>query len=212
MSIVNHRLTSANYVPSPNRGGPLKDPVAIILHYTAGRDLASSTRWLCDPRAKASAHLVVGKDVSTLNQLVPFNVVAWHAGESRFEPVAGNAFVGLNRYAIGVELDNVGPLLAHGKDDATQYRSPTLGVNVDGGAVFHGPHKHGGAWVHWAKYPDAQIARAVEVVKDLLTAYPTIKYILGHDDIAPGRKFDPGPALDLEAFRRAAGLGSHSLP
>ena len=32
-----------------------------------------------------------------------------------------------------------------------------------------------------------------EVIRALYDAYPTIQDIVGHDEIAPGRKVDPGP-------------------
>jgi len=45
-----------------------------------------------------------------------------------------------------------------------------------------------------------QLARVIRVLK---AAYPTIlsDNIVGHDDIAPGRKTDPGPAFDWEYLK-----------
>lgn len=47
-------------------------------------------------------------------------------------------------------------------------------------------------------YTQAQYAVLVEVTKLLLHTYPALKKdrIVGHADIAPGRKTDPGPAFD----------------
>lgn len=187
-------LPYANRIPSPNHGGALKDPKYIVVHYTAGRSLAESTRWLCDKRAKASAHLIIGADGVGVNQLVPFNAVAWHAGES-----AWRGLVGLNRSSIGVELDNVGPLL---KTADGQYRSPTTGVIVPPANVVHGKLE-GCAWEHWCTYPSAQIETLVRVCHDLVEAFPSIVDVVGHSDIAPGRKQDPGPAFDMPALRGA---------
>ena len=53
-------------------------------------------------------------------------------------------------------------------------------------------------------YQSAQYDRLVEVTRDLMAVYPGItqERIVGHSDIAPGRKTDPGPAFDWDYFRR----------
>ena len=53
-------------------------------------------------------------------------------------------------------------------------------------------------------YQSAQYDRLVEGTRDLMAVYPGItqERIVGHSDIAPGRKTDPGPAFDWDYFRR----------
>jgi AmpD protein len=53
-------------------------------------------------------------------------------------------------------------------------------------------------------YEDAQYATLVALVDALRTRYP-IEDIVGHSDIAPGRKTDPGPAFDWARLTRALG-------
>jgi len=50
------------------------------------------------------------------------------------------------------------------------------------------------------EYTDKQIAAAQEVCKVLAKAYP-IKEIVGHNDIAPGRKPDPGKQFPWAKFK-----------
>ena len=52
-------------------------------------------------------------------------------------------------------------------------------------------------------YSDAQYTALAELTQLLQQQYPAITEhnIVGHCDIAPGRKTDPGPAFDWPRFR-----------
>ncbi len=64
-------------------------------------------------------------------------------------------------------------------------------------------------------YTDAQYWRLVAVCTALLRAYPTLSRgaVVGHCDVAPDRKTDPGPSFDWPRFRglldRGDEAGSH---
>jgi AmpD protein len=51
-------------------------------------------------------------------------------------------------------------------------------------------------------YTDAQYATLARITKALKKAYP-IGDIVGHSDIAPGRKTDPGPYFDWARYRES---------
>jgi len=52
-------------------------------------------------------------------------------------------------------------------------------------------------------YTDAQYEQLIALTVALLVAYPSMSEdaIVGHSDIAPGRKTDPGPSFDWARFR-----------
>jgi AmpD protein len=45
----------------------------------------------------------------------------------------------------------------------------------------------------------------------LMQRYP-ITQIAGHEDVAPGRKFDPGPGFDWSELQKGLGCGMQSMP
>lgn len=200
MKIRNHRLLTDACNPvataaSPNRGGALAADL-LVMHYTAGADAASAIATLTDPASRASAHLVIGRD-GAITQLVPFNRVAWHAGRSRWPGPDGTMRTGLNRSSIGIELDNAGRLTRQRGRWRTWF-----GATVEPADVIEASHRNGGAPTGWPVYPAAQISAAVAAARAICIRYG-IQEIVGHDDIAPGRKSDPGPAFPMDSFRAA---------
>jgi N-acetyl-anhydromuramoyl-L-alanine amidase len=55
-----------------------------------------------------------------------------------------------------------------------------------------------------SKFSDAQYRSLAKVTSDIQREYPAIttERILGHSDIAPGRKTDPGPEFDWQRYKR----------
>ncbi|MEQ6341244.1 MAG: 1,6-anhydro-N-acetylmuramyl-L-alanine amidase AmpD [Gammaproteobacteria bacterium] len=63
-------------------------------------------------------------------------------------------------------------------------------------------------------YEDAQYLALAEVVREMMAAYPAITpdRIVGHSDIAPGRKTDPGPAFEWDRLRMLLGQAIGTEP
>ena len=195
-TIHNHRLVGAPYLPSPNSGGALK-PRFLVIHYTASGDGFDSAAYFARRAARVSAHLVIRRD-GTMTQCVPFNMVAWHAGKSRWTDAGGRAVTNLNQHAIGIEIENWGPL----QQSAAGWVSWS-GALVDARLVTEARHKSGAPDCGWERYTSLQVRAATAAAQAICAAYG-IAEIVGHDDIAPGRKSDPGPAWDMEGLRTRA--------
>lgn len=194
MKVKNHRLyltddNPVRFVASRNHSGSLSTHEYLVMHFTAGTSAESSINWLTSRDAGASAHLVIARD-GNITQLVPFNKRAWHAGHSAWGPR-----VGLNSYSIGIELDNAGALTKTGSS-----WTAWSGQSIPDEEVIIATHKNGGEERGWHAYTQVQIEVAMEVATVLTKKYGLLD-IVGHDDIAPTRKTDPGPAFPLESFR-----------
>lgn len=197
MKILKHRLLLQNdepapFLATPNIGGALT-PEYLVIHYTTGSSAEGAIAWMRNPQAKASAHLVIARD-GAVTQLAPFNRVTWHAGKSRWDGRDG-----LNNFSIGIELDNAGKMERVGNRWVGAVSKKTYAEED----VLVALHKHASAGSPpggWHEYTEVQLAVAFEV-SGLLMQHYGLKDVLGHEDIAPGRKADPGPAFPMASFR-----------
>lgn len=92
----------------------------------------------------------------------------------------------------------------HAGDSAWQGRTwlnaSTLGIELVNQGYAEGPDGRA-----WQPYSEAQIGALIELLKDLVRRHQLpIDSIIGHSDIAPQRKVDPGP---LFPWRRLAEAG-----
>lgn len=202
MKINNNRLVSEKASEqiiqerTNNKGGNMI-PTFIIIHFTAGSSAESSVDWFKNPGAGASAHLVIDRN-GKIWQLIDFKLKAWHAGRSRWAE-----HLNFNDFSIGIELDNPGRMRKDGEKFVAWF-----GKEYAKGNVLEALHKHEDNISYWHNYTEKQIETCLEVCKLIMQKYPTIKDILGHEDIAPIRKNDPGPLFPMENFR-ARLLGRH---
>jgi N-acetylmuramoyl-L-alanine amidase len=139
-------------------------------------DFLANLRALFRPNHPVSAHLLIGRD-GEIVQMRPFGGSAYHAGQS-----AWNGLTGLNRWSIGIELVNRG--------------------QVDGDHVIDARQGPDGMW--YQGYTDVQMQTLRGVIRALYLAYPDITETVGHSDVSPRRKGDPGPLIDRTQLTRAS--------
>ncbi len=194
MKITDHILIGDNNKPldfqaTPNKGGKL-DPQYLVMHYTAATEGRGSISWFLSKQAQASAHILIDRD-GTITQFAPFNIVTWHAGASQW-----NGLIGMNKFAIGIELVNGGRLAKSGNAWICAVDRKT----VPESDVIIAKHKNDSIESGWQIYTEIQLQTAIEVGALLIKTYD-LKDVVGHDDIAPLRKSDPGPAFPMSSFR-----------
>ena len=193
MRIVDNRLFGSDesgvpFVASPNKGARVKHKY-VVVHYTAMPDVRAAIRQLTDSASGVSAHAVVSRD-GRVTQLVGFDEVAFHAGQSNWKGDED-----LNKCSIGIELDNAGRL----ERVDGRWRA-WFGGQSSEADVVEATHKNGTQPSGWHVYTPAQIDATLQLVRVLVKEFD-LADIIGHDDISPGRKWDPGPAFPIERFR-----------
>ena len=206
MQISGHRLlrddgSAYPFVQSPNGGDPLR-PRWLVMHYTADGG-STAVEWFQNRASKASAHLVISRE-GKITQMMTFNRVANHAGRSTWKGVSG-----LNRHSIGIEMVNYGKVFRHPTrgwmryweqpDGSFKWIGPAIPESelmLDGERVVAG-QRLGHAW---QRYTDAQVAAAFQAARAIVEAYG-LEDVVGHEEISPGRKTDPGPAFGIAMFR-----------
>ena len=139
---------------SPNFDIPKRNKKLIrfvIIHYTGMKKEKAAIKRLSDPNSKVSCHYFIKENGDILN-LIPDLFVAWYAGISEWKK-----FKSLNKYSIGIEINNPG-------------------------------HEFG-----YKKFSKKQIVSIERLLKFLMKKFNVKKQnILGHSDVAPYRKKDPG--------------------
>ncbi|WMJ72180.1 N-acetylmuramoyl-L-alanine amidase [Cytophagaceae bacterium ABcell3] len=176
---------------TPNRSGAFAEglPDTVLIHYTAGPNLSSAVNTLTNPSSRASAHIVIGRD-GEIRQLAPFNIIAWHAGQSQYKERTG-----FNQYSIGIELDNAGELTRRNGGYYSWF-----GRRYAKEEVVKAVHRNETVEKYWHAFSERQIALVYDLCILLKETY-NIKYILGHEEVSPNRKLDPGPAFPLDKLR-----------
>lgn len=181
----------------------LIDPDYLIIHYTATETAQPAINWFMDTKNnpdKIAAHIVLDTD-GTITQLVPFNRRANHAGTSTWDGTSN-----LNFHSIGIEIVNAGFL--EKLNDGSFKRQTASGVKLypatDNHKFVKATHKHK-FWdakdnQYWCIYPAAQLNALYILSKVLIDTYQLIAPV-GHDDISPARKPDPGPAFPWNDFK-----------
>ncbi|HSE11521.1 MAG TPA: N-acetylmuramoyl-L-alanine amidase [Rudaea sp.] len=176
-------------VPSANQDGRVR---FLVLHFT-DEDFERSLDLLTRPHANpVSAHYLVSRAGDydrrepTVLRLVDESQRAWHAGPSRFQ---GHEL--LNDDSIGIEIVY----------ESHCPRDPPRPAGTSPGDWE--------ATCPYPPYPDDQIAVVTQLAQQIIRRHPEIDAtrVVGHSDIQPENKTDPGPRFPWQRLA-AAGVGA----
>jgi N-acetylmuramoyl-L-alanine amidase len=176
-------------VPSANQDGRVR---FLVLHFT-DENFERSLDLLTRPHENpVSAHYLVSRageysrPAPTVLRLVDESRRAWHAGPSRFQ---GHEL--LNDDSIGIEIVY----------ESHCSREPPRPAGIS-------PWEFE-AHCDYPPYPSDQIATVIGLARQIVQRHPDIDptRVVGHSDIQPENKTDPGPAFPWQRLA-ASGIGA----
>ena len=191
----------ARFEPTEHVGGRI-EPVAIVLHDTAGGPPGNSISWLRRNPRKVSAHCIVLRD-GTIVQLADFDRKTNHCNPSTWRGAPN-----CNGRMIGIEIVNPGHL--RGTPDSAVSDFGKTYRRSDGVVECKATQFHGAFC--WMRYTDEQMLAVERLIAALGAAYPTITEVIGHHDVSPGRKDDPTPLMNWGRMRAALGARQVQAP
>lgn len=194
------------WIPSPRfwRGRLDNYPIfGVVQHYTAAGNGRALAKWLASS-SSVSTHVIICRDGHVIQQ-VNFEDRAFHAGEQmdkgfwRGNPQPTN----VNHFTIGLENSNYGALIKDGGD----FYTLRVGERGEEKGIIYPRHlptpveaeDHLGRLRWWEPYSDELVAANIEVLKRVVDKYKIAREdIVGHSDVSPHRKLDPGPLWPSE--------------
>jgi len=136
----------------------------------------------------AGVHVMIARD-GDVRQFVPFSDAAVHA-------------MSFNPYSVGIELENYGNLR---REDGAWVGQGSR--KIPEAEVVRDPSND---TIGYQKYTIAQLKAFFAVACALRKAYPSIEDVVGHNQIRPLRKSDPGPHFPMREIRRRLFVGRPS--
>lgn len=189
--------TLTHPIPTIKISSPFSDqrtqikPEYIIIHYTANCSYKDNLQAFFNFSRPVSTHYLIGPDGKII-QMVPESNRAWHAGKSCWKNNTD-----LNSSSIGIELIDPG----FSEPDKKPCPATSCFWSQNNGKHIFGSSKT------WYDFTPEQVSSLISLCKDIVKRYSIApQNILGHSDIALGRKEDPGPLFPWKKLAQQ-GLG-----
>lgn len=212
-SAGNINLKTTFLLEKAEEGGGLEKDI-VVIHFTASPTLKSAEGEFYRTDHK-SIHYIVDKDGTIVKGEVEEGEEAYHSGclltrpkchsddekpnPEIYEKDDNCCMRGINKISIGIELVNLGNMC-----EDTETRLCDFGggetckdfcENMGKGTEING--------IVWEKYSEEQIDALAYLVSEIVSRHNIPidrEHIIGHEEVDPGRKVDPGPAFPWDEF------------
>ena len=165
-------------------------PKGAVVHFTAGRrnGLASALNYQVD---QGHLYFVIDED-GNIGQNFPLDSWGYHAGRSGYSGLSGTVSDDL----VGIEVQCAGKLTKQGDNYRTWFRTTVPESEVRTIPTKKDNQEQG----HYENYTEAQEHALATLILWLYTNNPRVfnlEFVVGHDEVSPGRKNDPGGSLSM---------------
>lgn len=176
--------------PLPTKGRyPKGYPEGAVVHYTAG---AYGLSELELARQVGFTYFLIDKD-GGIHQGFPLDRWGSHAGVSSWPSLGpGN----VSKRLVGIEVDCAGVVTPDGAGNFTSWwksRIPREEVRI----VYDEENRKAGAYHIYTKEQEESLTRLILWLKENNPEVFSLDLVLGHDEVSPGRKTDPGGSLSM---------------
>lgn len=155
----------------------------VLVHYTVSGREARNAEGVLRYLAKRGLGCPVMDAYGTIyipEGFDPLTDVAWHAGKSHYGGLSG-----MSRYLVGMEICNWGRLTPESKKRVSKMR--------------RSPGKHNivaGEYEPFTKEQEEALTGFILWVSKMSPDFD-VNFVVGHDEVSPGRKTDPGASLSM---------------
>ena len=173
---------------------PNKYPSGAVIHYTASH--GSLEREVSYAKKNGYSYFLIDRS-GVVAQLAPLNRWGYHAGKSSWEGLGSN----VSRYLVGIEVVCGGLLTEKIIEGKKTYRT-WWGKEVDSSNM----RRDGLSGVPYEIFNNKQEEALLYLILWLKENNPDVfnfDYVLGHHEVSPGRKVDPGESISfsMPAYR-----------
>lgn len=163
-------------------------PLGAVIHFSAGHDGAENL--LSWAKTKGFCFFAIQKDGKVF-QGHPIREWGYHAGESRWTGLFG----GVSDDLVGIEITSAGKLT---EKDGKLWTYWAKEIPKDKARFTKGKDNQERGW--YEAFTPEQEQSLIELLTWLKSQAPDVfsyDLVLGHDEVSPGRKNDPGAALSM---------------
>jgi hypothetical protein len=184
-------FAETDFAPAVSRGSYATGyPKGAVVHFTAGRrnGLKPAMKYQTE---QGYLYFVIDKD-GNIGQNFPLDSWGYHAGKSSYPGLNGT----VSDELVGIEIECAGLLTKEGSTYKTWYQTAVAEEEVRYIKTKTDNQQAG----YYEKYTQEQEEALTRLLLWLHKNNPdvfSLDFVVGHDEVSPGRKNDPGGSLSM---------------